>query len=418
MIKRLSRPGHVSVVRLERKADVAVGQGCRVHNLPPSRSSGATGSFRVSKGVDVDDDMRFRNDPSQAPVISDVLRKALGPSEAVRPAQSTVRSTSACPALRSTAKSRAPLTPTVFHEPWWLEAATGGCYEEVTVSSGGRTVGRLPYLRRQRFGLSHCLLPELTHFLGPAVDEGTGGLVSRNLRRNKITLELIEKLPSFDFFYQRLHRDVADALPFVQHSFRAEASFTYEVEPASEAELWGKMRDKTRNVIRRAQEQSKIVELEPGSFCSLYENNLQNCGRSVNHMYSLYARPILGEAINRKQGRIIGAQEACGTISAAIFYVWDSAVTYYLLGTRKPDSGNGLVSLLIWEAMIDSARNGRVFDFDGVGSSGSVPFYISFGGTVKPRYTVYRKTPRYRLLDFSMTSWQMLTQKSPALSHY
>jgi hypothetical protein len=52
-------------------------------------------------------------------------------------------------------RSRDPLTPTIFHEPWWLEAASGGQYEEVTVSSGGRTVGRLPFVRRKSLRFTH-----------------------------------------------------------------------------------------------------------------------------------------------------------------------------------------------------------------------------------------------------------------------
>jgi hypothetical protein len=36
-----------------------------------------------------------------------------------------------------------PLVPTIFHEDWWLEAATGGRFEVAEVAAGGRVVGRL-----------------------------------------------------------------------------------------------------------------------------------------------------------------------------------------------------------------------------------------------------------------------------------
>ena len=172
-----------------------------------------------------------------------------------------------------------PLVPTIFHEPWWLEAASGGQYEEVTVNSGGRTMGRLPFVRRKSLGFTICEPPELTHFLGPAVDEGNGGTVSRNLRRGEITRELIEKLPAFHHFTQWLHRGIPDALPFVQHNFTVEAVFTYEVAPGPEQAIWRNMRDKTRNVIRRAQEQTELVDLEPAAFSALYDANLQRKGQ-------------------------------------------------------------------------------------------------------------------------------------------
>ena len=134
----------------------------------------------------------------------------------------------------STARKVDPLIPTIFHEPWWLEAATAGQIEEVTVESGGRTVGRLPFVRKKKLGLVSCVLPEVTPFLGPAVDEGSGGMVSRTLRRHQVTRDLIEKLPAFNNFFQLLHRDVPDALPFLQHGFTVEPHFTFEVPPAPE----------------------------------------------------------------------------------------------------------------------------------------------------------------------------------------
>jgi len=51
-----------------------------------------------------------------------------------------------------TAHVQPALVPTVFHEEWWLDAATGGRYSIAEVKAGDKTVGRLPYLVRSRFG--------------------------------------------------------------------------------------------------------------------------------------------------------------------------------------------------------------------------------------------------------------------------
>src|ERR1700674_2575471 len=72
------------------------------------------------------------------------------------------------------APSYDPLAPTIFHEDWWLDAATGGNFEVVEVTVGGRTVGRLPFNTTNRFGLKMIRMPALTYFLGPAIDEGEG----------------------------------------------------------------------------------------------------------------------------------------------------------------------------------------------------------------------------------------------------
>ncbi len=312
------------------------------------------------------------------------LAPSLKPPEKIKPASS-----------KQAPKRRDPLNPTIFHEPWWLEAATGGRYEEATVSSGGRVVGRLPYLRKQRFGMQACVMPDLSLFLGPAVDEGNGGTVSRNLRRGEITRDLIEQLPPCVLYYQRLHRDTPDALPFIQHGFTTEAVFTYEVAPDSEEALWRKMRDRTRELIRGAQEQTDLVDLEPEAFCSLYESNLRRRGRSSNYMAQSNALPVFEAALSRDRGRLLGARDAKGNLLAAIFYVWDDDATYYVLTTRAPDLHNGVVSRLIWEAMRESAAQGRIFDFAGIGTFGSVLFYAAFGGEVRPRILVQRTTPFY-----------------------
>ncbi len=297
---------------------------------------------------------------------------------------------------------RDPLVPTIFHESWWLEAATGGRYEEVVVRSGGRTVGRLPYVRKSRLGFTSFIPPEMTHFLGPAVDEGTGNVESRNQTRNEITLELIGKLPPFGYFYQQLHRGVPDTLPFIQHGFTTELLFTYEVMPAPEETIWKGMRDKTRNVIRRAQEKTGLMDIEPAAFCAFYEANLQDRGKHSNYMFGPDAQFLLETAVQRGRGRVLGARDESGTVLAAIFYVWDDEVTYYMLTTRAHDTHSGVVSRLIWEAMRDSAAHGRIFDFDVVGTAGSVLFYTAFGGEVRPRYLVRRITPAYSIMQSSL----------------
>jgi hypothetical protein len=288
-----------------------------------------------------------------------------------------------------------PLVPTVFHEPWWLDAASGGRYEEVTVSSGGRTVGRLPYLRKSRLGFSICVAPELTLYLGPAISAGNGSLAASTIKRHQITRELIEKLPPFSLFHQQMHRGIPDALPFAQHDFKVLAKFSYEVAPSPEATIWRNMRDKTRNVIRRAQERSELVDLEPAAFLSVYEANLERRGRFFNYMYRSNAAAIFDATLSRGRGRLLGARDESGTVAAAIFYVWDDAVTYYMLTTRTPGSHNGIVSMLLWEAIRESAAHGRVFDFGAIGTAGSVLFYSAFGGEVRPRFLVERITHAY-----------------------
>jgi len=72
-----------------------------------------------------------------------------------------------CPGKGATA--RVPIS--LFHEPWWLSAATGGHFEEAIVKQGDDVVGRLPYVMQRR-GPFYCVrMPPFTHMLGPAIEE-------------------------------------------------------------------------------------------------------------------------------------------------------------------------------------------------------------------------------------------------------
>ena len=303
-----------------------------------------------------------------------------------------------------------PLAPSLFHEAWWLDAAMPG-HEAVTVLAGNRIVGRLPYRRHRHLGLPASILPGLVPFLGPALAPIAGSPVNQALHRHQLTRELIAQLPPLACFSQRLHRDTPDALAFQQLGFAVETVFTYEIEPAPAAMLWRAMRDKTRNVIRRAEEATTLVDLEPAAFARLYTENLGRRGAARNTMFAANGAPVFEAALSRGRGRLLAVRDTSGAIAAAIFYAWDDQVTHYILTTRHPDAHNGVVSRLIWHAIGESAAAGRVFDFGGVGTHGSVLFYAAFGGEVRPRYLIRRRTDTYRLAQLIVRRAQMLRDR-------
>lgn len=296
------------------------------------------------------------------------------------------------------AESRDILAPTIFHAPWWLNAVAGGAWRETTVHSGGALVGRFPFIMKPiGAGQVLCTMPPMTHFLGPAVDEGGGAACNRALKRAQITRELILAMPRFSGFYQKFSRVITDTLLFQEMGFRTGVQFTYEIPPAPGEELWRAMRDKTRNVIRRAGEIYSVSACpDLDEFIAAYDRNLR-LRRLRNDYGSPLLRRICDAATGRGQGQVLAARDAKGAMAAAIFCAWDAVSTYYLLTTRAPDSGNGAVALLLWNAIQDSAARGLIFDFDGVGLEGSRLFFTGFGGIVRPRYIAARYTLAHKI---------------------
>jgi hypothetical protein len=170
------------------------------------------------------------------------------------------------------------------------------------------------------------------------------------------------------------------------------------IAPAPAEQIWKGMRNKTRNVIRRAEESLSVEELaDPALFSFLFNKNLTSKGIH-NDLDCTVCTRIAAAALERGQGRIVVAKDQTGSIQAANFYAWDRAAAYYIMTTRDEVSGNGATSLLLWDGIKHAAAKGLAFDFAGVGTRGSVLFFCGFGAAVQPRYIAVRTTRKARLL--------------------
>jgi hypothetical protein len=292
--------------------------------------------------------------------------------------------------------SGTPLSPTIFHEPWWMEIACDGDYQEATVAADGVVVARLPYkVLRKTLGVTVLGMPTMTHVLGPAIDESGGGSsLRRHVRNIGVTSQLLAQLPRCTHISFRLHGDITDTLAFDAAGFTNGVNFTVEIPPDSPDGLWRQMRDKTRNVIRRAQENLTVTESGSSwDFITFYENNLTSKNR-----YSMdLCRQIIDNSLIRDVGRMLYACDPRGDVKAAVFCVWDAKREYYFMSTRSADANSGAISLLIWSAIQHASSKGLIFDMDGVHVVGNtlpnLHLVTGFGGALKPRWTVRKSSP-------------------------
>lgn len=218
------------------------------------------------------------------------------------------------------------LTPTIFHESWWLDIVTDGRHSMVEVTENGQVVARLPYVLRKKMGLSIVDLPPLTHFFGPALKPNL-----KPLRRIDITKELIGKLPSASGFYFKCHRDVQDLIAFQIEGFRCVVQFTHEIHPQPTDVLWKNVHVKARRIIRRASECHSIsIGKDPGAFTQFYRQCIEKRGETNAFDADIIQR-LVQACLKRDRGRIYEARDESGTLMAAIFCVWDNSSSYYLM---------------------------------------------------------------------------------------
>ena len=280
---------------------------------------------------------------------------------------------------------------TIFHEGWWRDAVTEAPHGVAVVERGGRILGAMPYQIRRRHGLISLGQPSLSHVLGPVIGPADGGASNVIRRGIEVTGELIRQLPGHTHCFFRLHHGISDSLAFNFAGFDNAADFTVRIAPADETTLWKAMRDKTRNVVRRAIDHHEVREIGAGVFVDLYGRNLA-ARQAANAYDPEVLRHALQAAIERRRGRCLAAFDRSGEPMAAIFTVWDADSEYYLLSTRTASSSAGAVSLLIWRAICHAAENGRSFDFDGVHIHGdrspNLLLLTGFGGGIATRITV------------------------------
>jgi hypothetical protein len=296
------------------------------------------------------------------------------------------------------AKSPASRPPgALFHEDWWLHAATGGRYQEVTVTSGSAVVGRLPFVTRRRMGFTELRMPPFTHVLGPAVEPGSGKYQTQLSRRLSIIRALIDQLPKFDYFKQAIDWSISDGLAFQDRGFRASVNYTFEIDCRRNLDdIWRAMNFKVRQHIRRAEEKLSVAPVaDPNEFLHFYMANLQQIRRTTFIEFATFP-DAFSESQARDSGEILCARWPDGKPAAMVYLVWGHGTMYYLLSTRAHDrADNGSVNLLIWSAVKRAHERGLLFDLDGVSTTGTARFLSGFGGQLKARIIVERSSLVY-----------------------
>jgi len=295
----------------------------------------------------------------------------------------------------------------VFHQEWWLKAASADAFSEVRVEEGGSVVARLPFVLSRRFGMTVIKMPPFTHILGPCVECGDGKYQTQINMRIKRTKQIIEQLPKFDYFFQIFDPScygglaLADGLAFQECGFRLGVQYTFRIDCARKIDdLFGELTLKSRQHIRNAQKYYKIDDcVDPCEFVEFYYKSLvarnlksyMPLGRFIN---------IYRECLARNCGQIVAAVDQSGLPVAMTFLVWDQRVMYYLLSVRAADvQDKGAVNFLIWSAITRANELGLVFDLDGVSTSGTAQFLSGFGGVLGERITVASARPIYATLQ-------------------
>src|SRR4051812_9003562 len=269
----------------------------------------------------------------------------------------------------------------LFDQPWWLDAVAPGGWSEVALEAGGAVRARLPYVTKERLGVTALTQPPLTPALGPWIAPSPGGYATALAREHEAMAELIDALPRFDVFTQCFHPRVTNWLPFYWSGFQATVRYTYRLEDLSDPDrLRAGFRSSLRREIRKAERTLRVrTDLGLPAFLDLNAKTFRRQGLPLPYPRELVER-VDAACARRDARRVFFAVDSDDRVHAALYVVWDGDCAYYLMSGGDPalrTSGAG--SLLAWEALRFCSGVTRGFDFEGSLIPSVERFFRSFG---------------------------------------
>lgn len=280
--------------------------------------------------------------------------------------------------FQSTKQRLAEGKRTIFQEEWWLQAASGGKINRISIESSGKDIAYLYFVERRVFGLKIFRMPPYTRTLGPVLDFSHRDLVSKSYKRD-VLVELISKIPKNDYFYQTFGPEDESAVLFDLHGFSVGISYTFRIPAKTDVEgLWAGIDSRRR----------KRILARRRDLCVQHHTDIERFVRLARGEYSsdISSYDFAGierifEAANaRKQTRIISASNASNQDVCTAVVVWDHDALYFWLGARDhKQAGRGAKSLVVWEAINLASKMGLTFDFDSYFSPSGANFVLTFG---------------------------------------
>lgn len=289
----------------------------------------------------------------------------------------------------------------LFIKDWWLDAVCGEQHWDVVLSEAGDTIkAAWPYRIQKKMIFTLVNMPLLTSNWGPWISYPSDQkYASRLSYEHQLIGELIDQLPAFDYFNQRLRHSITNGLPFFWKNFSLSTRYTYVLENLTDKEnLWNNLSSSTRSQIRKAEKNVHVVEVE--DIVQLY-NATEEIFRKQNKPvpYSFEFLKNLDAACQKNQCRkIFVAVDEQQRVQASLYLVWDKESAYYLSGAIDPSASGGAFSLLMWHAIQFAGTVTTRFDFEGSMLEPVERFFRTFG----PRQVPYLQVKKFNSIPLKV----------------
>ncbi len=280
----------------------------------------------------------------------------------------------------------------VFLYDWWLDAVCGDDNWDVCiVRPDNEIIAFMPYYLKKVMFFKISTLPQLTQFVGPWINYPENLKESnRSEFEKKMMNELINQLPSSDYFDQNFHFSLTNWLPFYWKGFSQTTRYTYVIEDLVHSErVFANFSQGKRQNINKASELVEVkYDLGAEGFYQHHKDSLLKNKKQISYSFELFKR-IYDASYSKECGRSIYAVDKNGIIHSALFVVWTKYSAYYLINSIDPDHKNSeSASLLTWEIIKYLSDKTYRFDFEGSMIEGVERSYRQFGTVQKAYFNI------------------------------
>jgi hypothetical protein len=287
---------------------------------------------------------------------------------------------------------REPSIP-IFSKDWWLDAVCGDDNWDVClIERGDIIVSILPYQKIQNFNQLYLVMPKLTQTLGPWIRPSKAKYANMLAEQKDLMTELINQLPSFDYFFQNFHYSITNWLPFYWHGFSQTTRYTYVLEDLSDiAKVWDGLLPNIRTDIKKAKSRFGVEVRDDFCIEEFFDvNKLTFARQNMKMPYDLqFVKHLDDVCVKHNSRKIFYGKDKGGKIHAAVYLIWDQSSAYYLMSGGDPVlRSSGATSLLMWEAIQFSSTVTKKFDFEGSMIEPVERFFRAFGAKQVPYFSV------------------------------
>jgi hypothetical protein len=289
-----------------------------------------------------------------------------------------------------------PYQCSLYHMPEWfnvLQDGFGVSTGKIVSERESEVVAILPVFFKKKFGIRLCGSPlrgTFTEFMGPRFRDGL-----EKEDEALIFLEQVKALKKMNLSYIEIGVDGGLSRHFEDMlSKLSDEGFVYQERPSLVVDLsegidsvWGKFQGRARNMIRKAQKNGVICQVEQldrtlvEEYYRMVSLTFQRQNLAMPHPIEAYF--ALSQHLEKKGNIIfISARKDGILVSGGMFLIDRHRMVFHSGSSTKLGYDLAASSLVQWAAINEGYLRGLVsYDLGGIGIDSIDKFKQSFGGT-------------------------------------